>query len=205
MNNLTLYLASASPRRRELLEKLGLDFTVLPQDIDESPLANEPAEAYVMRLASSKAEAALASLSQPGQAVCLGSDTTVVCDDMIFEKPADQADARRILGILSGRSHQVHTAVAVATADGIRVVVSTSTVTFRDISEVEMDAYWSTGEPQDKAGAYAVQGLGAMFVTHISGSYSGIMGLPVFETVSLLTGAGLSPQQILEEYAKQRL
>ncbi len=202
MTSATLYLASASPRRREILQQLGLGFQPLPQDINESRLPRESPAAYVERLALAKAMAALRSLSEPRGALCLGSDTTVVCDGEIFEKPVNAADARRILKTLSGRTHQVLTAVALATAGGSEVLLSVSSVTFRELSDAEMTAYWATGEPADKAGAYGIQGLGAMFITGIEGSYSGIMGLPVTETVTLLANAGITVEQILEHYAE---
>ena len=201
MTNATLYLASASPRRREILQQLGLAFQSLPQAIDESRLPGEAPAAFVQRLARGKAESALAALGNRPGALCLGSDTTVVCDGEIFEKPEDAADARRILGALSGKTHQVLTAVALASAGFSEVLLSTSAVTFRELDDAEIDAYWATGEPADKAGAYGIQGLGAMFVTSISGSYSAIMGLPVAETVNLLARVGITVEQILIQSA----
>jgi len=201
MTSATLYLASASPRRREILQQLGLDFVALPQDIDERRLPGESPAAYVERLALAKAMAALAALPDPAGALCLGSDTTVVCNGEIFEKPADAADAGRILRVLSGRTHQVLTAVALAAAGGSEVLLSASAVTFRELKDTEITAYWATGEPADKAGAYGIQGLGAMFITGIEGSYSGIMGLPVAETVALLAKAGITVKKILEQHA----
>ena len=201
MTNATLYLASASPRRREILQQLGLAFHPLPQAIDESRMPDEAPAAYVQRLALGKARSALASLEDRSGALCLGSDTTVVCDGQIFEKPADAADARRILRTLSGKTHEVLTAVALASVNGDEVLLSTSAVTFRVLRDAEIDAYWATGEPADKAGAYGIQGLGGMFVTGIHGSYSGIMGLPVAETVELLSRAGITVEQILLQMA----
>jgi len=205
MADVPLYLASASPRRKDLLDQLGLACTVLPQDIDESRLPSELPADYVMRLARQKAEAALQSVDTIVGACCLGSDTTVVCDNEIFEKPVDARDARRMLGALSGKTHQVLTAVALASTSGTKVLLSTSDVTFRSLTSAEIDAYWRTGEPADKAGAYGVQGLAAMFVTHISGSYSGIMGLPVAETIALLNGAGITTLDILEQHATTQI
>ena len=205
MADVPLYLASASPRRKDLLDQLGLACTVLPQDIDESRLPSELPADYVMRLARQKAEAALQSVDTIVGACCLGSDTTVVCDNEIFEKPVDARDARRMLGALSGKTHQVLTAVALASTSGIEVLLSTSDVTFRSLTSAEIDAYWRTGEPADKAGAYGIQGLAAMFVTHISGSYSGIMGLPVAETIALLNGAGITTLDILEQHATTQI
>jgi septum formation protein len=205
MADVPLYLASASPRRKDLLDQLGLACTVLPQDIDESRLPSELPADYVMRLARQKAEAALQSVDTIVGACCLGSDTTVVCDNEIFEKPVDARDARRMLGALSGKTHQVLTAVALASTSGTEVLLSTSDVTFRSLTSAEIDAYWRTGEPADKAGAYGIQGLAAMFVTHISGSYSGIMGLPVAETIALLNGAGITTLDILEQHATTQI
>jgi len=205
MADVPLYLASASPRRKDLLDQLGLACTVLPQDIDESRLPSELPADYVMRLARQKAEAALQSVDTIVGACCLGSDTTVVCDNEIFEKPVDARDARRMLGALSGKTHQVLTAVALASTSGTEVLLSTSDVTFRSLTSAEIDAYWRTGEPADKAGAYGIQGLAAMFVTHISGSYSGIMGLPVAETIALLNGAGITTLDILELHANTQI
>jgi len=205
MADVPLYLASASPRRKDLLDQLGLACTVLPQDIDESRLPSELPADYVMRLARQKAEAALQSVDTIVGACCLGSDTTVVCDNEIFEKPVDARDARRMLGALSGTTHQVLTAVALASTSGTKVLLSTSDVTFRSLTSAEIDAYWRTGEPADKAGAYGIQGLAAMFVTHISGSYSGIMGLPVAETIALLNGAGITTLDILEQHATTQI
>ena len=205
MADVPLYLASASPRRKDLLDQLGLACTVLPQDIDESRLPSELPADYVMRLARQKAEAALQSVDTIVGACCLGSDTTVVCDNEIFEKPVDARDARRMLGALSGKTHQVLTAVALASTSGTEVFLSTSDVTFRSLTSAEIDAYWRTGEPADKAGAYGIQGLAAMFVTHISGSYSGIMGLPVAETIALLNGAGITTLDILELHANTQI
>jgi len=205
MADVPLYLASASPRRKDLLDQLGLACTVLPQDIDESRLPSELPADYVMRLARQKAEAALQSVDTIVGACCLGSDTTVVCDNEIFEKPVDARDARRMLGALSGKTHQVLTAVALASTSGTKVLLSTSDVTFRSLTSAEIDAYWRTGEPADKSGAYGIQGLAAMFVTHISGSYSGIMGLPVAETIALLNGAGITTLDILEQHATTQI
>ena len=199
-----LYLASASPRRREILQQLGLAFTVLPQDIDESRLPGESPADYVCRLAAGKAVSALHSLPEVAGALCLGADTTVVCDGEIYAKPVDAEDARRVLSALSGRTHEVLTAVALASAAVSEVLLSKSAVTFRPMTITEIDAYWATGEPADKAGAYGIQGLGAMFVTDIRGSYSGIMGLPVAETLELLAKAGITAENILAQNTENR-
>ncbi|MDQ2069960.1 Maf family protein [Natronospira bacteriovora] len=185
-----LILASQSPRRRELLEQIGLTFDVIPADINESVQAGELAVDFVARMAREKAEAV--ARQQP-DALVLGSDTAVVVDEHILGKPADKADARRMLGLLSGREHAVLSAVAlIVPGQAERVITQVSRVRFRSISETEMHAYWRSGEPKDKAGAYAIQGLGAVFVEHLSGSYSGVMGLPLFETARLLEEAGIS-------------
>ena len=196
-----LYLASASPRRRAILEQLGITHSVLPQDIDEQRLPGEAPDDFVCRLAIAKAEAALASLKENEEGACLGSDTTVVCGGEIFEKPVDEADALRILTALSGQTHQVMTAVALATRKTTHIRQSMSEVTFRELDEAEIRAYWSTGEPADKAGAYGIQGLGAVFVSEIKGSYSSIMGLPVIETLLLLKEIGITTINILSQKA----
>jgi len=197
MKAVTLYLASASPRRREILNQLGIPHEVLAQDIDESKYPAETPDEFVCRLAKAKAESALASLPKSANAACLGSDTTVVCENEIFEKPEDEDDALRILSKLSGRTHQVLTAVALATRNTTDVLLSISQVTFRELTDAEIRAYWSSGEPADKAGAYGIQGLGALFVEAMEGSYSGIMGLPVMETTRLLEKVNLTPELIL--------
>lgn len=182
----TLYLASSSPRRRELLTQIGVPFSAHIVPIDESVLAGEAAHAYVERLARAKAGAALADLSDAASAVVLGADTCVVLDGQILGKPRDQADAVAMLSALSGRSHQVLSAVALASAQRVEAQVVSAEVSFRPISAAEIEAYWATGEPQDKAGSYAIQGLGAIFVRHLQGSYSAVVGLPLCETAALL-------------------
>ena len=180
-----LYLASTSPRRREILAALGIPFEVLAVDTDESPIEGESPEAMVLRLATAKAAAA----SEAG--FVLGADTVVVLGDRILGKPRDAEDAIDMLLALSGRRHQVLTGVALRTPDGSRAVVSVTDVRFRKIRRDEAQRYWQSGEPRDKAGAYGIQGLGGVFVETIDGSYSGVMGLPVFETVELLNAAGI--------------
>ena len=182
-----LLLASTSPRRREILGALGLEFGVCHVDIDETPLPDESADAMVLRLAAAKVEAA----DNEASALVLGADTAVVVDDRILGKPVDEADCLAMLGLLSGRAHRVVTGVALHASDGTTTAVSATDVHFREISRDEALAYWHSGEPCDKAGAYAIQGLGGVFVTQIAGSYSGVVGLPVFETVQLLSAAGL--------------
>jgi len=184
-----LYLASGSPRRRELLTQIGIPFTTLSASVDESPLPNEAAPAYVERLALAKASAGLAALL-PCEAnaalAVLGADTAVVLDGQILGKPVDREDALAMLAALSGREHQVLTAVAVADQQRCLSVCVTSQVRFRPISSEEAQAYWASGEPLDKAGAYAIQGLGAVFVQRLEGSYSAVVGLPLSETAELL-------------------
>ena len=181
-----IYLASASPRRSALLAQIGVAHQVAPVAVDESVASAETPESYVTRLAALKAETLWRRLTEPDRLPVLGSDTTVVVDDSILGKPANEQECVRMLQLLSGRTHQVHTAVALRSAAGSDVRLSISEVTFRKLSMAEMQAYWRTGEPADKAGGYAVQGRAAIFISRISGSYSGIMGLPLFETAELL-------------------
>jgi septum formation protein len=183
-----LCLASVSPRRRELLAQIGVAHIVAGADIDEAVLPGEPPRAYVTRLAREKALA----IRRGGQQLpVLAADTTVVVDGKIFGKPRDQVHAVYMLGELAGRVHEVLTAVALANSRGVSERLSSSTVRFRTISPEECVAYWETGEPRDKAGGYAIQGLGAVFVESLSGSYSAVMGLPLFETGELLQAAGI--------------
>lgn len=182
-----IVLASQSPRRTELLAQLGVSFTQRPATIDEAHRPGESPAAYVQRIATAKAEA----VSDPDAGAVVGSDTAVVVDGRIFGKPADRADALAMLRILSGREHEVLTGVAVVTPGQSLYRLSTSRVRFRRIDPGEAAAYWETGEPHDKTGGYAIQGLAAVFVEHIAGSYSGIMGLPLFETADLLRRVGI--------------
>jgi septum formation protein len=240
-----IYLASASPRRRELLRQIGVPFQVLGVEIDESVRFAEAAPVYVARLAQAKAAAgwaligdasgcaagrdvaaggavagaaaggmvvggaaacgavdsrsvarcsAAVGVATPGaarNALVLAADTAVVLDGKILGKPADRQEAFAMLRQLSGRTHEVLTAIAVVTASGVESRVSRSEVAFRAIADVEAHAYWDTGEPCDKAGAYAIQGRAAVFVADLRGSYSGVMGLPLYETAELLAGAGV--------------
>ena len=181
-----LLLASSSPRRREILAALGLEFDVLAVDVDETPLDKEDAAAMVLRLATDKARAGAA----PGRVV-LAADTAVVLDGEIFGKPVDRDDALGMLERLSGREHEVLTGVAVCADGNIDTGLSRTRVQFRDIGRDEALAYWQSGEPADKAGAYGIQGLGGVFVSNIEGSYTGVVGLPVFEMACLLTRAGI--------------
>jgi septum formation protein len=179
-----LILASGSPRRRELLKQIGVSFRVLAVDIDESHRSDESALEYVSRLAMEKARAGFER--QDGQLPSLGADTVVVFDQQIFGKPVDQADAKEMLMALSGKSHSVFTAVALKSDLGTAMAVSETLVEFRTISPYECHIYWQTGEPRGKAGAYAIQGRGGVFVERLEGSYSGVVGLPLAETEQLL-------------------
>lgn len=204
-------LASASPRRRELLNQIGVPHIVTVADINESHLPGEGPKDYVQRLARSKA---LAIWETDQSLPVLAADTTVVVDGIILGKPEDKADGLRMLSALSGRTHQVLTAVALAhptsgaspqrevpartdvsaqprIAAQVNVALSESHVTFRTLTPEECDAYWETAEPRGKAGAYAIQGLAAVFIERLEGSYSGVMGLPLFETAQLLRAAAL--------------
>ncbi|HET7756451.1 MAG TPA: nucleoside triphosphate pyrophosphatase [Steroidobacteraceae bacterium] len=184
-----LCLASASPRRRELLEQLGVPYVSAIPDIDETVLPGESALDYVVRMARAKAR--IVHPHGAGLPV-LAADTTVLIEQRICGKPADAEEGIAMLLRLSGRSHEVLTAVALAAAGELNHRVSRSEVLFRHLTLAEAMAYWGTGEPRDKAGGYAVQGHGAVFVEHLSGSYSGVMGLPLYETAELLAGAGVS-------------
>lgn len=196
-----LVLASASPRRRELLWQLGVPHRVAAADVREDALGEESAEACVQRLAIAKARkiwqaAAVAGASATALLPVLGADTAVVIDGEILGKPADRVAAMRMLARLSGRTHQVLTAVALIGPHGSAQRLSLSEVSFRALTEAECAAYWASGEPRDKAGAYAIQGLGAVFVSELRGSYSGVVGLPLFETAALLDAAGVARWQL---------
>jgi len=184
-----IHLASSSPRRHEILGALGLRFTAAGVDIDETRYDGEPATEMVVRLAIAKTAAARASVDQ--SLPVIGADTAVAVDDRVLGKPLSGDDAAQMLASLSGRTHEVLTGVALDYAGRVRTATSVTVVRFREISPDEARAYWHTGEPLDKAGAYAVQGVGGIFVEDISGSYSGVVGLPVFETAALLADAGL--------------
>lgn len=192
-NNYRVVLASASPRRSELLEQIGVQFTVSPAAIDETVRPGEQPRDYVCRMAAEKARAGfneVSSAASNAPVVVLGADTAVVVDTLILGKPKDPADARRMLGLLSGRTHEVVSAVAAT--DGVRFEqrMNTTEVVFRSLLDDEIKAYCDTGEPADKAGAYGIQGLGALFVKEIHGSYSGVVGLPLLETAELLAAFG---------------
>jgi septum formation protein len=181
-----IYLASASPRRSALLRQVGVAHEVRPVDLDETPRPGEPPARYALRLAEEKARALWTTLRSAERRPVLAADTTVALGDEILGKPVDRDDAVRILRRLSGRDHEVHTAVALLHEGGADARLSTSIVSFRELGAAEIDWYWNTGEPADKAGAYAVQGYGAIFVRHLAGSFSGVMGLPLYETWELL-------------------
>jgi septum formation protein len=199
-----LILASASPRRRELLAQAGFNFTVESADVDESPRVNEEPAAYVLRLAVQKAKAIFARHSESSGApsmtaqsswvgsaslIVLGADTTVVCDGQILAKPVDAADAARILRRLSGRTHQVLTGVAAVTRAGVFSGVETTEVVFAPIPESDLTVYCATPEPLDKAGAYGIQGYAARWIPRIDGDYFNVMGLPIARTAKLIEAA----------------
>lgn len=184
-----IYLASASPRRVELLRQLGVEFRVQPADLDEEKFPEESPESYVRRIAEAKATAVRGQLA--AEAPVLGADTAVVCDDEVLGKPAGTAAALEMLARLSGRTHEVLSAVALASASGTQIRLSISKVRFRATTASERAAYCATGEPLDKAGAYGIQGFAAAFVEHLEGSYSAVMGLPLYETAELLASLGL--------------
>lgn len=183
-----IVLASASPRRKELLDQIGVNFSIKAANIDETPLPGEQPMPFVERMALSKA---LAVQKEGGSLPVLGADTIVVCDERIMGKPVDSDEAFAMWKRMSGTTHEVITAVALLSDDQSQVVASVSEVSFRHLGEPEMMAYWNSGEPTDKAGGYAIQGLGAVFVSHLKGSFSGVVGLPLFETDRLLRQFGI--------------
>ncbi|AZE03090.1 MULTISPECIES: Maf family protein [Pseudomonas] len=188
----SLYLASGSPRRRELLTQIGVPFTAISADIDETPFPDESPVAYVERLARDKAAAGYALIADEPSAACvLGADTAVVLDGRILGKPLDQADAQSMLMALSDREHEVLTAIAVLDGQRCESRVVRSLVRFRAIGDDEAARYWASGEPCDKAGGYGIQGLAAIFVAGLNGSYSAVVGLPVCETAELLGHFGI--------------
>ena len=191
-----IYLASRSPRRRELLKQIGVPFELLllredlrrGADVDETPLPDESPGVYVLRVAGAKVTAAVRQIALRGlpQKPVLAADTTVVFDDRIIGKPLNAGDAARMLRALSGREHQVLTAVALALREQVETQISVSSVWFQELTDADIRRYVATGEPLDKAGGYAIQGRAGAFVTRSAGSYSGIMGLPLAETTELL-------------------
>ncbi len=186
----TLYLASKSPRRRELLAQIGITPAIIALELDEAPLPREAPEDYAQRVALDKARAGRALLPTGCEVPVLGADTLVTLDGRILGKPRDAAEAVAMLRLLSGRTHRVLSAVALLGQEE-RLALSGSEVSFRVIGDQEAHAYWACGEPADKAGGYAIQGLGALFVRELRGSYSGVMGLPLFETAELLAAEGI--------------
>ena len=182
-NTTDIILASASPRRRELLEQIAVSYSVHTVDIDETPLSNELPLAYVQRLAAEKSAVCLAVLNTDKP--ILAADTTVVLGDVIMGKPKHKEDALAMLSLLSGKTHQVYSAISLRGREHYQAV-SITDVTFQNLTEQEILDYWHTGEPLDKAGAYAIQGKASVFVTNINGSFSGVMGLPLYETAQLL-------------------
>ena len=190
----SLYLASQSPRRRELLNQIGVPHTVIAANVVEEAFPQESPSDYVQRLASEKAQAGLNTVTAqmlPAKPV-LGADTIVVCNGVILEKPHNAAHAAAMLRQLAGVTHQVMTAVALVSEQQAAVKLAITDVVFRPLSDAEINAYWHTGEPQDKAGGYAIQGLGAVFVQQIRGSYSAVVGLPIEQTIELLTQFNVS-------------
>jgi septum formation protein len=191
-----LILASASPRRRELLAQAGYAFAVEAADVNESEHEDENSAEYVLRLAEEKAQAVFARhVTEAEPLVVLGADTTVVCDGEILAKPKDGADAKRMLRRLSGRTHEVLTGVAIATSVGLVSGVETTSVTFSAIPETELDFYCATNEPMDKAGAYGIQGYAARWIPRIDGDYYNVMGLPIARVVRLIEDALANSQQ----------
>lgn len=183
-----IILASASPRRGELLEQMRLSYTVYPVDIDETPFPDEAPMVYVQRLAAEKSAACVARI---GDSIpVLAADTAVVLDACIMGKPKDEEDGLAMLRRLSGKTHRVYTAVSLRGREH-GLAVSITEVSFRSLTEREIQAYWRSGEPSDKAGAYAIQGKAAVFVASLSGSFSGVVGLPLFETSQLLAQQGI--------------
>ncbi len=188
-NGPLLCLASASPRRRELLAQIGVAHDIEPAEVDEERRPGEPPREYVLRLAREKALSVRSR--RPAEQPVLAADTAVVLGESVFGKPRDRQDALEMLAALGGRTHEVLTAVALAAGGAVATALSVSAVRMRALTQAERAAYWASGEPSDKAGAYAIQGLGAVFVESLNGSYSGVMGLPLFETAQLLAAAGI--------------
>ena len=192
MNYPPIYLASASPRRQELLRQVGVAFEVIVTDIPETPAAGESARAYVLRLACAKAKAGaqlLRARHAPSRPI-LGADTEVVVDGEILGKPTDAAHGQAMLRRLAGRTHDVLSAIALVTDSGVHTALSESHVTMAPLTDADIEAYWHTGEPVDKAGGYAIQGWAAAFIERIDGSYSGVVGLPLYELGRLLARLG---------------
>lgn len=188
-----IILASSSPRRRELLEQIGLRIMVQAVDIDELQKPGEAALGFVQRLAREKAKSGFEIINNPQQLPVLGSDTIVVVDGNVLGKPENRQHAKQMLQQLSGKKHAVHTSVAIVTEEHELIDTSSSEVQFTLLEDREIDCYLATGEADDKAGAYAIQGIAAQFVKNINGSFSGVMGLPLYETTRLLKRCGIRP------------
>lgn len=186
-----IILASASPRRRELLQQIGVTAMVKSVDIDETRKTGEPALEYVQRLAMEKAQCGFDTINNEKSLPVLGSDTIVVIDGQILGKPENRLQAKKMLQQLSAQKHTVHTSVAIVTKDKFLSDTSSSQVEFKALSDEEIEAYLDTGEADDKAGSYAIQGIAAQFITNINGSFSGVMGLPLYETAELLKKCGI--------------
>ncbi|MEX0619234.1 MAG: Maf family protein [Pseudohongiellaceae bacterium] len=187
-----LLLASTSPRRGQLLDQIGIPYQTAPHGIDEIRLRDESPQNFVIRMSREKARSAIQA-DGPGRRLVLAADTAVVSGAYLMGKPAGREEALAMLKQLSGSEHQVYSAVAVSDGARMETALSATRVWFRSISEAEMAAYWATGEPEGKAGAYGIQGYGSVFIAKLKGSYSGVMGLPLFETVTLLRDFGLAP------------
>jgi len=188
-----IILASASPRRRELLEQIGVTAIVQSVDIDESQKQDESVMAFVQRLAQEKAQCGFDTIKNENNLPVLGSDTVVEIEGKQLGKPENRQQAKKMLQQLSGQKHTVHTSVAIVTQEKSVIDTSSSQVLFKTLEEQEIDRYLTTGEADDKAGAYAIQGIAAQFVINLNGSFSGVMGLPLYETVKLLKQCGVNP------------
>ena len=182
--SIQLFLASNSPRRGELLSQINVQYERISAPIDETKINTESSAEYVQRLALEKSLAGLVKNNQQG--LVLGADTIVVCGDVVMEKPLNKQHAQQMMTLLSGNTHQVLTAIALVTEQKQVVKLVVTEVTFKTLNEQEISDYWETGEPQDKAGGYGIQGIAGQFVTHISGSYSAVVGLPLYETAQLI-------------------
>lgn len=201
-----IILASASPRRRELLQQICIKAIVQPVDIDESQKQNESVNDYVERLAMEKAQRGFDTISNDENLPVLGSDTIVEIDGQVLGKPENRKHAKKMLMQLSGKSHEVHTSVAIVTHNKSVIMTSSSQVEFKTLGSQEIDSYLASGEADDKAGAYAIQGIAAQFVKNINGSFSGVMGLPLYETVELLKQCGVAPlEQTIEQTIEQAI
>ena len=198
MSSSLLILASASPRREKILRQLGVNFVSEPQDIIEEKRIDESPEKFVKRMAEEKASSAFGKRKEK-DIVVVASDTSVVCDKRVLGKPKDKSDGIKMLLTLSNKTHRVLSAVTVANTLRYKSTVSETSVSFREISEIEAECYWDSGEPEGKAGGYAIQGCGAVFVQSINGSYSGVMGLPLFQTAQLLSEFGIHSWQSASE------